>query len=205
MTSNNTPQVAFCPRCLCPLNIREGYAVNFCLPAHPPFPPSAPTNQVPGQNPAAHVTTQLPPPPIHHHDVPAPPYEPPSSSQPPERGQDPAAPGESRRSSASSSTSYDSAFTQFSIDAEFVAELQAVEDMHFSQQPFQASSLPPPATSSPPAASSPPTESSPALPSSPTSSLTTESSLAPTELEPTSTARRWVVFQGRAPGVYTSS
>ena len=193
MSPDSSPQVAFCPRCLCPLNIREGYAVNFCLPAQPPFPPS--------QHPAAHVTTQLPPPPVHHHhDIPAPPYEPPSSSQPSEPRQDSAAPGESRRSSASSSTSFDSVFTQFSFNAEFVAELQAVEDMHFSQQPFQASSPPPPATSSPP------TESSQTLASSPTSSPTTESSLVLTELdEPASTMRRWVVFRGRTPGIYTSS
>ena len=201
MSSNSLPQVALCPHCLCPLDISRGYAVDFCLPLQPTFPPTVHTSQVPDQHPVTGTgTLSLPPPAPQESDTPAPPYERSSYLQLPRCDQDDTNPGESRRSSASSSTSFDSAFSEFSINTEFAAELQAAEDRYISQQPPQASSPPPPP------ASSPSTESSVTLPTLSTPSLSTESSLTPTELdELPSTARRWVVFRGRVPGVYTSS
>ena len=51
---------------------------------------------------------------------------------------------QSCRSSTSTSSTFNSVFTDFTINAEFAAGLQATQDMHFSQEPFRASSLPPP-------------------------------------------------------------
>lgn len=201
MTTSSPPQIALCPRCLCPLDIRQSYAVDFCLPLQPQFQPTVRTSQVPNQHPATDTGTHsLPQPAPQEFGTPAPPYERSSHLQPPGHDQGDANPGESRCSSASSSTSFDSAFSDFSINTEFAAELQAAEDRYFTQQPPQSSS-PPPAP-----VSSPSTESSLTLPTFPTPSLSTESSLTPTESdEPLSTVRRWVVFRGCVPGVYTSS
>lgn len=199
--ASNPPQVALCPRCFCPIDLSQSYAVDFCVALQPPFPPSTPTSRAPGQHLVAGSTMHSIPSSVpQQHDVPAPPYEPPTHSQPSGHTQDHEDPGENRRSSASSSSSFDSAFSDFSINTEFAAELQAAEEMHLSQQPFQPSSPPQPPASSPSA------ESSLTLPTLSSSPPSTESSLAPTELdEPPSTMRRWVVFRGRIPGIYTSS
>lgn len=197
MNPPSTPEIALCPRCLCPLNIRQCYMVNFCLPIRPPYPPTVAPNLGPSNDGA---TYPLPSSAHQQNTAPAPPPEPTNRSQPPEHEENHTAHGESRRASASSSSSLDSAFTQFSINSEFVAELQAAEEAHFSQQPFRASSLPRPPTSSPS------TESSLTLSAAPTSSPSTESSLTlSTSDEPPSIARRWVVFRGRTPGIYASS
>lgn len=199
MTSNDTPLIAFCPRCLCPLNIRRSYPVEFCVQAQPPFQPGIPTTQFPNQQPATdNATHSAPPPTPQEFDTPAPPYQP--SSYPQSSGHDRAAPAESRRSSASSSSSLDSAFTDYSINTQFATELQAAQDMHFSQQPFQPSSPPPPAMSSPS------TESSLTLSSLPGSSPPMNTLPIPVEPDQfLSTVRRWVVFRGRVPGIYASS
>lgn len=88
--ASNTPQVAHCPRCLLPLDVRQSYSVQVCLPVHPPHPPGIPNLQAPP--PDAAVRSSLLPVPHHHHhnnpiDTPAPPYEPPSDPQPAGRGQ----------------------------------------------------------------------------------------------------------------------
>ena len=199
MDPASTPEIAFCPRCLCPLNIRQCYKVNFCLPIRPPFPPTVPSNQGPANNGA---TRPSPPSTHHQNDTSAPPPESTGHPQSPDHKGNHIIDGESRHSSTSSSSSLDSAFTQFSINSDFVAELQAAEDAHFAQKPFRASSLPRPPISSPS------TESSLTLSATPASSPSTESSLTLSTLTmPPSTARprRWVVFRGRTPGVYLSS
>ena len=106
--------------------------------------------------------------------------------------------GESRRSSSSSSSTVYSEFTDFTIDTTFAAGLQAYEDLLLPQLPPQPSSPPPP----PPPASSPLTESA---------TLPTESSPPQPQLTlpplggPPPTPKRWVVFYGHAPGIYSSA
>jgi hypothetical protein len=133
-------------------------------------------------------------------NAPAPPPGPSTHSQSMGSEEDRSTHGESCCSSASSSSSLDSTFSHFEMNAEFFTKLQAAEDAHFAQRPFQACSQPPLPMSSPPAESSS-TQSTTAtsLPSS-TSSLT----LSDPD-EPPSTTRRWVVFRERILGIYSSS
>ena len=199
MNTNRTPDVALCPCCFCPLDISQSYRVDFCLPARLPFPMGFPptnftltntppmnvhTNQVPTTGTLAHSS---PPSVPQQLGTPTSPYEPPTLPQPQEHDQDHVTHGASR---CSSSSSYDLAFTQYSINADFAAELTAIETAHFSQRPFQASS--PPLL----LVSSPSSESSVTLPTIPTSSPSMELFLTPlaSEDEPLFTARRWVVF-----------
>ena len=191
--SSTTSEVGLCPRCLCAINPHRRYNVDIYFPAHYPFPPNVPTDQ-----PLAVETTAHSSPPLS----PAPPYE--SLDE-----QDPVTHDESRRLSSSS---YDSAFTQFSIDAEFAAELTAIGERDLAQQAAQVSARSPPTPpASPPL---PPTSPPPHPTSSP--SLTSSSvegsspsveplSTLPESDEPPFTARRWVVFRGHIPGIYTSS
>ena len=216
MDATNAPEILLCPGCFCALDPNQYYRVDICRPAQPRLQQNVPTNQASAnEHRAPHVTARsVPPPAPQQIDGPAPPYEPPVHSQPPEPEQshppleqdrptpeqDHPTRGERRRSSISSSDSYDSAFTQYSIDDAFAAELTAVEVAYFSQQSHQASSPPPPPTSSPP------TGSPLALSTTLTSSPSTESLSTPsTSDEPPSAMRRWVVFRGRVPGIYTSS
>ena len=199
MNPNRTPNVALCPRCFCLLDISQSYWVDFCLPARLPFPMGFPptnftltntpptnvhTNQVPTTGTPAHSS---PPSVPQQLGTPAPPYKPPTLPQPQEHDQDHVTHGASRHSSSSS---YDLAFTQYSINANFAAELMAIEMVHFSQRPFQASSPPLPL------ASSPSSESLVTLPTIPTSSPSIKPFSTPlaSEDEPLFTARRWVVF-----------
>jgi len=79
------------------------------------------------------------------------------------------------------------------MDAEFLAQLQVVEDSYYSEHP-QGSSPPPPA-------SSPPMASSLTL-----SQPSTESLLALSTLDEwLPTVRHWVVFHGCVLGIYVSS
>lgn len=197
MSSNGTPNLAFCPRCFCPLDIGRPYLVNVCPPVAPPYSPTvhpAPANQLPtGGSDVGSSPSSVP----QRTDASLPLSQPSTHCNSAEHEQ---TQGENRRSSAASSSSLDSAFSDFSINTEFEAALKATEEYHFSQQPFQASSPQPPPTSSPS------TESSLTPLAVPTSSPSTESSLtlsAPDE--PPSAMRRWVVFRGRVPGVYASS
>lgn len=217
MEPATTTEIAFCPRCFCPLKIRERYQVDFCSPFQPPFPPVVPPNQGPVSNSAVNPLLpsepqqdnapapppqqdNAPAPPSQQDEAPAPPPERTNRSEAPERRGTQTAHDETRRSSASSSSSLHSAFSEWSINTGFGVELQAAEAAHFSQRPFQASSPPPPPTSSPS------TESSVTLSATPTSSPSTESSLTQSTSDvPPSTVKRWVVFRGRLPGVYTSS
>ena len=207
MTSNGPPEIALCPRCFCPLNVGQIYPVNLCLPARVP----APTNH-PGQPPASRAATDPSPPPAtgaathplappvyQQNDGPVPTPEPSTNTQPLGHKEDRAACAE-RRVSGSSSSSFDSVFSDLPNNAEFAASLQAVEEKYFSQESSQErSSPPPPISSSPPGFSL-------TLSAIPSSSPSTESSLTLSGSdEPLSTARRWVVFYGRVPGVYTSS
>lgn len=197
MNPNGPPAILLCPRCFCPLDMRHSYPINFPPPVPLPLPtppPAIQLNQNPFNQPPAddNRPPSSPPPSYQQNNTPTPPPEPSTCTQPPgcEEGRD-----ESRRSSASSSSSFGSAFSDFSINTEFAAGLQAVEDNYFSQPHSQGSSPPLPA-------SSPSTESSVTLSASPPS---TESSLVPsTPGELPSNMRRWVVFRGRAPGVYAS-
>lgn len=182
---SNPPKIALCPRCFCLLNVRQCYRVDFCLPVRPPLPLVVPINHVLADpHPVSNHTTHSSP--LSASQQSDPPALPPQYSRNPELAgheEDHTTHDGSRRTSASSSSSLDSAFTEFSINTEFAVELQAAETYHFSQQPFQAT-LPPPQPSSP----------------------STDLPLTPSTLdEPPSTARRWVVFRGRIPGVYTSS
>ena len=122
----------------------------------------------------------------------------PSDPQPAGSEQGDITDGEDRRSSTSSSSTVYSAFSEYSFSNEFVAGLQAVEDIYFPPQRSQSNSSPPPL----PPLSSPPTEVS-TLPSSspPPESPSTQ----PVLDGPPPTLRRWVVFHGRVPGIYTSS
>ena len=190
MNPNSTPQIALCPRCFCPLTVGQSYPVNLCLPAQLP-PLTVHLNHPPPSGTAVH--------PAHQNNTPAPPPEPSTDMQPPEHVEDHNTRNE-RRNSTSSSSSFDSVFGSLPDDAEFIASLQAVEDSYSSQQSFQGHSAPPPPTSSPPA------EFSLTLSAIPSSSPSTESSLTLSGSdELPSAARRWVVFRGRSPGVYTSS
>ena len=198
MSSDTPPQIALCPRCFCPLDIRRSYSVDFCLPARPPLPPNVPPNQNPiNQHSATETAASSTPSAPSQNGTPAPPYEPPTLSQLQEHEADQVAHDESRRSSSSS---FDSAFTQFSINTEFAAELTAVETTYFSQRPSQQSCPPPPSMSSPS------TESSLTLSATLTSSPSVGSlPTPPAPNEPLPTMRRWVVFRGRVPGIYGSS
>jgi len=235
MDPNNPPApplVALCPRCFCPINLRRTFPVDVCLPFQPPIQQGPPTSLPPaGQHPNTDPPVYSSQPPAPQPDnAPAPPQQdnapapsPEQSGQLPsqERELDRAIHGKNRRSSASSSLSFDSAFTQFSYNADFIDELKVIEETHFSKIPFKPSSLrlPPPSSQPPPPSSQPtPPSLQPTPPSSPfikssltltaaqTSSPSTESSLtlsAPGESP--SPGRRWVVFRGRVPGVYASS
>ena len=173
MTPNQNTGVALCARCFCPLDIRQSYRVDLCLPAPPPLPPGIHIHHPPATGAAAHLHPLLMP---QEPNIPAPPYEPPNSSQPmeheqgvgieheqdyevegeqdngTEHEQDHGAEGKQEHgdssqsccSSTSTSSTFNSVFTDFTINTEFAAGLQATQDMHFSQEPFWASSLPPP-------------------------------------------------------------
>ena len=217
------PSVTLCPRCFCPIDLCRTYNVDVCLPVQPPFQQGPPATLPPaGQRPTTDPPVcssepSVPQPdnasaPPQQDNTPAPPPEPSSHSPPQEREPDHTTHGEECQSSASSSSSFESLFTQFSYDHEFMEELKAIEEMHFSKIPFKpSSSQPPPLSSQPPPSlqptppSSPFIKSSPNLTSTPTFAPSTESSLIPLAPdESLSPARRWVVFQGRIPGVYTS-
>ena len=211
MDPNSAPEVVFCPRCLCPLNPRQTYPVNFYLPAQPPPLPTDPNqgpinqhlNQGPtDQHPTDGTVHPMPPPVYRWGNTPTPPPEPPAHTQFPEREGGHSIHSESHRTSASSLSSREttySAFSDYSINTAFAAELRAVEENYFPWQPSRESSSPLPPMSSPS------TEFSLVLSTIPTSSPSTESSmtlLTQDELLPI--MRRWVVFRGRVPGVYLS-
>ena len=99
-----------------------------------------------------------------------------------------------------------SACAQWVLDPLSPVSLQAVEDKYCSQQPAQGRSSSPLPASSPPPMSSPSSEFTLMLSAIPSSSPSSESSITLAESdEPPATTRRWVVFRGRVPGVYTSS
>ena len=228
MTSDDDPPVVLCPRCFYAVEVRRCYRVNFLPPVSPPSPPAVPPNQgLTDQHTASDTMVHSSPPPAYQRNTPTPPPEPftsspgPSTSPlgpstpPPGLSTDPHPPEHednhtSQTSCRSSSSSFDSIFSQVLYNAEFLAELRAVEASYFSQQPPQASSPLPPSTSLPStqssftAPSSPSTQSSLTMPSSPSSPTVEFSSTQPVSDEP-STTRRWVVFRGRLPGVYASS
>lgn len=108
MASDPSSQVAHCPCCLCPLDTRQRYSVQVCLPAHPSYPPGVPNLQ-------AHANAMMHPSlsstPHHHHDhhhidTPAPPYEPPRHSQPVQSGQGQVSHREHHHPPAPSSSGY---------------------------------------------------------------------------------------------------
>ena len=192
MDSNTCPIIFLCPHCLAPFDIRGCYRIDPFPPAQPIPPPGirtdlGPVNHLPASNAAARDS---PPPEYQRTNTLTPPSQVCTCDEAPtrEQGRD-----ESRRSSASSSSSLEYAFSDYSVDTEFGVAFQAVEDGYMSQQPLRGNS--PPSTE--------PTltlSTAPSSPHSPESSL-----VPPASGEPSSIARCWVVFCGRVPGVYTSS
>ena len=128
--------------------------------------------------------------------------------------------GESRRSSSSSPSTVYSEFTDYTINTDIAAGLQAAEDMLLPQLHSELNSSPrprppassPPPGSSPPPRSSPPRSSPPLMSSPPAESLTLPTSSPPPQSQLTlplsgrqpPTLKRWVVFHGHAPGIYSS-
>jgi hypothetical protein len=95
----------------------------------------------------------------------------------------PSVSGKERRSSTAS-TDYFAEFDRLSINTEFIEASLQDEDSYLFQLATKVPASPP------------------------TSSPSTESSIIPSTLgepEPLPTGRRWVVFQGRTPGVYMTS
>jgi hypothetical protein len=232
MIPNSPPTVVLCPRCFCPMDIRHVYPFGppTILQPPPPLPLGLPgQHSTNSSNAAAHLSSPPPPvyqqnntpaiqspelssnsrPPQHNNrgesqrpstarqqnDIPTLSPEPSSSRRHPGHENR----GKNRRSSVSSVSSADSNVSDFWVSADFFAELQAVEDRILSQERPRGS-VPPPSTSSTSTGSSSAQHAiSTHLPSS-------ESSLIPsTPDEAPSTMRRWVVFRGRAPGIYASS
>jgi hypothetical protein len=173
MVSDTTPQIVLRPHSLCPLNVGQRYSVTICFPAHPPSVSGIPTHQVPTSKHTATCTTMYS----------SPPSVPQQSNTP------------------VPSSNLESAFTNLSINIEFIAEPQAVEKKLLSQEPIRGSSPPLPPTSSPSS------ESSLTLLLAPTSSPSSEPSLVPAASnEPHHhSASRWVVFCGHVPGIYESA
>ena len=193
MSTSNPPKNVLCPRCFCNLDISQCISVNLVVPALLSA-PSVPI-VLPVGGSAVHSSL---PPATQQNNAPPPPPEPSTNTEPSEHKEDHTY-GKHRRSDSSSS-SFDSVFSDLPTDAEFAAKLQAVEDKYFSQKPSRMRDLPPP----PP--SSPPTEFSMTPSVIPSSSPSTESSLTLTGSDSLPSAtRRWVVFHGRVPGVYTTS
>lgn len=201
MNPNAPAEIVLCPRCYCPLKMGCTYPVNLCIPAL-----SLPSANHHGQPPSSGTGAHPPPPPEYQQDnLTAQPSEPPTNVQPSGREEDPATHGQ-RRSSTSSSSSFGSMFSELPNDAEFAASLQAVEDKYLSEQPTQGRTSSPLPASSPPPMSSPSTDFTLTLSSMRASSPSTESSVTFADSdEPPTATRRWVVFRGRVPGVYTSS
>ena len=185
--SDKTPPLALCPRCHLAINPRECYTVKFFMPAHFPPPPPSKTS--------ADRTTDW------DHDgegkpAPSSPPTQPESDDPPSS---PLSPGQfhdvassppsspTRVSSPTISTDgkgrrLSAASTDYGFD-DFVLNSQLDADLRRADGPYEP-------------------------PSPPTSSPSTESSLVPSmlgELASPLVGRRWVVFRGRVPGVYTSS
>ena len=197
------PPVALCPCCHLPINPRQCYEIPviFCMPAGiPPPPPATRANLTTNQrcngegNPSSFPSPAQP-----ENNRPSPPLEPPGSGRPlsPERPHcsgsisrsSPArvassaasthGKGKGRRSSTGS-VDYLEEFDRLSIIPELVTALRENEGHYFPQDETHTS-----ASTSPPS---------------------TESSLVPsTSGGPLPGGRRWVVFQGRVPGVYVSS
>lgn len=203
MDSNTRPVIFLCPHCLAPFDIQGCYRIDPFPPAQPIPPPGirtdlGPVNHLPASNAAARDS---PPPEYQWTNTLTPPSQVCTCNEAPTRkqGRD-----ESCRSSASSSSSLEYTFSDYSVDTEFGVAFQAVEDGYMSQQPLRGNSLPPPQPSQ--ENSLPSTEPTLTLSTAPSSPHSPESLLVPPASgEPSSIARCWVVFRGRVPGVYTSS
>lgn len=191
--STDIPTLALRPHCHFPINPRERYNVDFCMPAHLPPPPSTtPANRAANRHRAGEgeppSSPSLPQP---ENSRPSSPLEPPSNSHPREQSHAVASrvasPAPSVRNKerppSTASTDYSAEFDRLSINTEFETALRQTEAQYFPQEVTQTPASPP------------------------TSSPSTESSLIPsTSGEPVSlpVGRRWVVFRGRVPGVYRS-
>ena len=198
-TTDQVPAFALCPRCCFPLNPFQWYNVDFCAPARvPPPAPTTPANHEAIQHRSSEGAPAPPPPAVESTNArPSPSFDPPSGDPPPSPEQphdvaslSPSSPTrvasptpdvhkKERRSSAAS-TEY-SFSDRLSYDAEYEAVLRQTEALYFSQKETQTPTSPP------------------------TSSPSTESSLVPSISGELPTGRRWVVFRGRVPGVYSSS
>lgn len=197
------PFVALCPNCHFRINPRICYntPVNFCMPAVPPHPQMIRANNQHHHGEGRPASSPAPARPEKNH--PSPSLEPPSRGRPlsSRRSADtssrprssptkvatpqPSAKGKDRkRRSSSVSTDYLAEFDSISINTELNTALRRTEAQYFPQEATQT------------------------LTSRSTSSPSTESSLLPStsgEPTPLPVGRRWVVFRGRVPGVYSSS
>ena len=181
--SSRSPSVVLCPRCHFALNPRECYNVNvdFCMPAlPPPPPPTAPIN--PTHVKCSHPSCRGHPPPAQHSAQSE--DSSPSSSAEQSPVSTPSVHHKRRRSSTAS-TDYLAEFDRLAVSSESEASpRQTKATSHLSQEVTRGAT--------PSLALSPSTESS-LIPST------------PGEQEPLPLGRRWVVFRGRIPGVYTNS
>ena len=83
MTPNGAPEIALCPRCFCPLNVRQYHKVDLLLPGQHPFPPTIlPGQGITNAHPASNTAAPPSPPPVYRrNNTPTPPPEPSTRSQ----------------------------------------------------------------------------------------------------------------------------
>lgn len=198
MFTKEVPAVALCPHCRLPINPRRCYniPVDFCAPAtlspmgrvnyfanpHPGGGGNPPSSPLPAQRESGRPSPPMglpsrPPSPEQPHDADS------LSPSSPTRVASPAPSVRGKgkhRSSSTPSIDYFEQFDRLALNSELGVALQGTEALYSPQEETQTSAL--------------------------TSSPSTESSLIPSMSgEPLSIGRRWVVFRGRVPGVYTSS